>query len=110
MDNLPIIQKKYFRICNKSKFTDRISIKHLHSKKKLLRLEQRRQKQLLMLMYIYSKHNNEQYVGGRQTHSANKFMLKIETKIETKYENSPFYRGTELWNKLQRDTQFSDNV
>ena len=63
---------------------------------------------LLMLMCIYSKHDNVHYVGECPTCSANKFTCKTEYKLGTKYVNSPFYRGPKLWNKLTREVQCSE--
>ena len=37
--------------------------------------------------------------------NANKFIFKTDFKIGSKCENSPFYKGTKLWNVLNRDTQ-----
>ena len=88
---------------------DRVSIDKLHKKSKLLALEQRREKQLLLLMYTYSKEDNVQAINERNTRSANEFIFRTESKIGTKYENSPFYVGTKLWNILSRDVQFADN-
>ena len=39
-----------------------------------------------------------------------KFVFKTETRIGSKDENSQFYKGTVLWNKLPKDTQFSANL
>ena len=103
------MQNDILRIGNKSKLSERISIEHLHIKSKLLSLEQRREKQLLMLMYIHSKNINVRKIPGRETRNANKFTFKSAPKIGTKYGNSPFYRGTILWNKLERDVQLSEN-
>ena len=107
--DLQVMQNDILKICNKSKLSDRISIEHLQIKSKLLSLEQRREKQLLMLMYIHSKNNNVRKIPGRETRNANKFTFKTAPKIGTKYGNSPFYRGTILWNKLERDVQLSEN-
>ena len=62
-----------------------------------------------MLMYIYSLNDNVRYIGERQTRQADNVVFKTETKIGTKYKNSPFYRGTKLWSGLSRDVQFSEN-
>ena len=75
---------------NKTRLSDRVLIDLLHKKAKLLSLEQRGQKQLLTLMYIYSKNDNIRYVPARATA---KFIFKIESKIGTKYEHSPYYMG-----------------
>ena len=32
-----------------------------------------------------------------------------QSKIGTKYENSPFYMGTKLWNDLTREVQYAEN-
>ena len=105
-NELQIIQNDILRICNMSKLSDRISLELLHKKAKLLSLEQRRQKQLLILMYIYSKAENVQYIPKRST---DKFVFKTETNIGTKYEKSGFYQGTKLWNNLSREIQESED-
>ena len=45
----------------------------------------------------------------RHTRATDKFIFKVESKIGTKYEHSPYYKGTKLWNDLPRDVQFADN-
>ena len=60
-------------------------------------------------MYIYSAKDNVQHIGARNTRNARKFVFKVEAKIGTKYGNSPFFRGTTLWNKLTRDMQYSED-
>ena len=107
--DLQVMQNDILRICNKSKLSDRIEIEALHKKGRLLSLEQRRERQLLTLMYNYSKNNNVRKIGVRETRGANKFVFRTDSKIGTKYMNSPFYRGTKLWNKLNQDIQFSEN-
>ena len=103
------MQNDVLRICNNSKLADRISIEFLHKKANLLSLEQRREKQVLMLMYLYSQKDNVRKICARETRSTNKCIFKTDTKVGTKYENSPFYRGTKLWNILIRDVQFAEN-
>ena len=39
-----------------------------------------------------------------------KNVFKTDTKIGKKYEKSPYYLGTKLWDNLPKETQFSDNV
>ena len=36
--------------------------------------------------------------------------IVFKTRIGTNYDNSPFYRGTKLWNKLSLNLQFSDDI
>ena len=59
---------------------------------------------------FWKEHNDHvQLIPARNTRNANKFVFKTETKIRTKYENSPFYKGTKLWNELTHDIQSADN-
>ena len=61
-------------------------------------------------MYHCSKCENVRYIGERVTRANQSFVFKTETRIGSKYENSPFYRGTVFWNKLPKDTQFSEEL
>ena len=61
-----------------------MSVDLKHSKVKLLSLEQRREKQLLSLMHVYSKQIRVKDIPLRFTCSDSKFMFKIDsTKEET---------------------------
>ena len=83
------------------KLRDRISIVQMHRRAKLLSLEQRRQKQLLNLMFIYKlRHVNIRRVHGRNTRAANVNSFTRERYHNNKYKNSPFYKGALLWDKL----------
>ena len=44
------------------------------------------------------------------TRSQQKYVFKVDAKIGNKYERSPYYVGTRLWNKLSKDIQFAENV
>ena len=109
-NDLQIAQNDILRICNNSRLVDRVSIPKLHKKAHLLSLKQRWEKQLLSLMYIYSTKENVRLVRDRVTRNIDKFVFKTETRIGTKYENSPFYRGTILWNSLSKELQFADDI
>ena len=58
----------------------------------------------------------EKYKGNARaatnvnTRSQTKFVFKTETKIGKKYEKSPFYLGTRLWNALDKETQKCDSI
>ena len=41
----------------------------------------------------------------KEVQSCFKYVFKVETKIGTKYSNSPYYKGTLLWDKLDKETQ-----
>ena len=99
-----IMQNDILRICENKKLEDRISIEDLHKKAKILSLEQRRAKQLLILMYKLSKNDENRAIANHITRKHTKYVFKVETKIGTKYSNSPYYKGTLLWEKLDTET------
>ena len=61
-------------------------------------------------MYKLSKNVENRKIGNRNTRQNNKYVFKIDTKIGTKYAMSPFYKGTKLWDTLNQEIQFSDNI
>ena len=67
-------------------------------------------KQLLWLMYIDSKNVNNRKICERDLRSAQKYIFKVDRKIGTKYQRSPFYVGTLLWNNLNATTQFARDI
>ena len=103
--DLQKLQNDMLRICYKSKIADRVSIELLHEKCKILSLEQRMRKLILWLMYILSKDVNFLRIPPRETRNASKSVFKLPTRITPKYERSPFYIGTKLWDELPIDVQ-----
>ena len=67
-------------------------------------------KQLLWLMYLMSKDEEFLHIPARNTRNADKIMFKIPTRITPKFERSPFYIGSKLWEELSRDTQSVQSV
>ena len=49
-------------------------------------------------------------IDARQTRNNDKFVFKTDNKIGTKYSKSPYYKGSKLWDKLTKETQFSESV
>ena len=75
----------------------------MHRRSNLLSLEQRRQKQLLCLMFIYkNRHDNVRRLHDRNTRAANVYSFTRERYHNVKYKNSPFFKGTLLWDTLLR--------
>ena len=74
-----MIPTKILPICYNSRLSDRVSIQKLHKKAHLLSLEQRWGKQLLSLMYIYSKQENVRLIRESVTRANEKFVFKTET-------------------------------
>ena len=104
------LQNDILRICDKSRIADKVSIEKLHAKCKILSLEQRMRKQLLWLMYLLSKDASLISVPVRETRNAVKIVFKVPTRINPKYEKSPFYIGTKLWNDLSKEVQSTNSV
>ena len=90
---------------------DRVSIEHMHRRASLLSLEQRRQKQLLCLMYIYkSRHGNIRRVHGRNTKAALNYSFVRERYNNVKYKIGPYYKGSILWDDLPVETRRCDTM
>ena len=104
------LQNNALRVCKKYYLLDMIRIDILHNECRILGLEQRRRKQLLRLMYLHSKDDNNLKVPVRLTRAMTKVYFKTATKCTTKYLNSPFYKGTLFWNQLSSVEQHTDNV
>ena len=92
------------------KLNDHVSIKELHKKSKMLSLEQRMRKQLLWLMYIDSLDVNNRKPNNRVLRNNDKYIFKVDSKIGTKYQNSPYFKGTLLWNELPASTQSINDI
>ena len=60
---------------------DKVSIPKIHNSVRLLSLEQRRQKQLLIVMIIHTKKGKSRSVTNINTRSQTKNVFKTETKI-----------------------------
>ena len=99
--DLQTLQNDALRVCFNVRLRDRVSIVQMHSRAKLLSLEQRRQLQLLNLMFIYkNRHRDIRRIHGRNTRAANVYSFTRERYHNNKYKNSPFYKGALLWDTL----------
>ena len=85
-----------------------ISVRELHSLANLLTLEQRREKQLLCLMYDISR--KEEYIKPNliRTRQAAKVTLVSEIVRCGIYAKSPYIVGCALWNELDVNVQKLD--
>ena len=108
--DLQKIQNDILRICFRAKLNDHVSIQELHRKSKLISLEQRMRKQLLWLMYVDSRDENNRKIYNRVLRNNDKYIFKVDRKIGTKYQHSPYYKGTLLWNVLPASTQTINDV
>ena len=101
------LQNHALRICYNVRLRDKVSIVHMHARAGLLSLEQRRQKQLLSLMFIYKQRCDVARVHGRMTRAAQHFAFARERYQCIKYKNSPYYKGALLWDSLPIETRNS---
>ena len=78
-----------------------VSIVNLHERAKL-------SSQLFILYFLLYKKNRDRHVTRVYTRSQQKYVFKTDTKFGKKYEHSPYYIGTGLWNKLSKDIGIQD--
>ena len=90
------VQNDALRYCKGIHLLDKISIEKIHNSVKLLSLEQRRQKQLLNIMFIQSIKGKSRAVINVNTRSQAKYVFKVDTNMGTKYKKLPYYLGTIL--------------
>ena len=90
--------------------SDHISVMRLHNEMKLLSLEYRRHMQLLKLLFHRSKKPVYLKTPVRNTRANTKVKVDVMSRTTTKYLNSPFLRGTVLWDNLSVESHKSRNV
>ena len=61
--------------------------------------------QLLKLMFVRSKKVECLKIPARLLRGNSKVKFKLMSRCSTKYMNSPLYRGSELWDKLEECIQ-----
>ena len=108
--DLQVIQNDVLRFCENKQLKDRVSIELLHENAHLVSLEQRRVRQLLIMMFKLSRNPDNIVVPNRNTRQYQKRVFCTENKIGTKYACSPYYKGTKLWNELNKTEQDIDNM
>ena len=96
------IQNSCIRSCLLYNRIEHITIERLHHEMKLVSLEQRRQVQCLTLMYRLSK--KEGYIKRTDVNTRGnvKIKFKLMTRCSSKYMGSPLFRGSQLWDKLEK--------
>ena len=91
------MQNNALRTCFNVRLRDKISIERMHSRANLLSLDQRGQKQILFLLFIYkNRHDDDRRVHARNTRAANVYSFVREVYHNVKYKNSPYYKGSLL--------------
>ena len=108
--DLQVLQNDALRTCFNVKRRDKLSVARMHKQAKLLSLEQRRSLQLLQLMYLHRNNMENLRVMNRNTRAAQRDHFNLERYNNIKYKNSPYYKGSELWDLLPLDIIQSDSV
>ena len=103
--DLQVIQNDALRFCKNIRMLDKVSIPKIHDSISLLSLEQRQQKQLMNIMHGQALKGNERVVTNVNTRRQVKYVCKTETKMGRKYQHSPFFLGTQLWDSLDKETR-----
>ena len=75
----------------------------MHNRSHLLSLEQRRAIQLLCFMYMHKQHPNNLKVPVKNTCAPDRDEFNVERFKNSKYKNSPFLKGAEIWKSLLID-------
>ena len=106
LSRLQKIQNRGLRIvyCN---VNPKLDEEGLHNRANLTKLQQRRTLHLLSLMYKRSK--LDLYLDKRDipTRQFDKVKFKVINPVVKKAFKSPNYLGSQLWDKLPRDTQLA---
>ena len=109
-EDLQTLQNNVLRTCLRYKLLDRVSEVILHREGRIQSLEQRRNMQLLKLIYHQSKNPSNIKAPTRPTRAGEKIVFNIPTRCTTKYLNSPYYLGTQIWDNLPVDTQRMNSI
>ena len=92
---------------------NRKTLDDLYSRYNLTSLYQRRVEHLLLFMYKISKDATKNIEFQRpkiELRSKNKVKFKFKFTNITKVQNSPFYRGTFLWDQLPNELQLEPKI
>ena len=107
--DLQICQNDALRICTKQKLSEHVRIEDIHSRCKIISLEQRRRNQLLLLMYKKSRDLSLHKVFQRNTRQSTRMAFKTANYQGTLYKRSPYFVGSKLWDSLpQHDIEVPD--
>ena len=109
-NDLQILQNDALRTGFNIKRRDRMSIRNMHREASLLSLDQRRKFQLLALMFIHKTNHNVRRPFNRATRGADRFQFYLERYNNVKYKNSPYYKGSLLWDALPLTTIDCDTL
>ena len=99
------LQNRALRMCFDIYNPVEISIKDLHSRAKVCQLKERRDLNLLCILYEMKQLHLYERVGDRATRQGDKYVFKTDIAIVGPYARSPYYLGSKLWNSLPINIQ-----
>ena len=102
---LQVMQNDALRFCKGVQLLDKVAVKKIHDSINLLILEQRRQKQLLSIMFNQARKGRSRQKTNVNTRRQTKYVFKVETKMGGKYQKSHFFLGTRLWDTIDKESQ-----
>ena len=106
-----MLQNKALRICYNVRLRDMVSLEYMHTRANLRSLDQRRQKQVLFLLFIYkNRHVDAHRIYARNTRAADVYSSVRERYHNVKYKNSPYYKGSLSWETLPVVTRCCQNI
>ena len=108
--DLQVLQNHALRICYNVRLRDRMSTRLMHNRANLLSRDQRRRKQLLCLMFIHKERHDVARIYQRCTRAAGVFAFVRERYNCIKYKNSPYYKGSVIWDTLPINVRNSMNL
>ena len=97
---LQVIQNDCLRICVRARDVREVSIDELHVECEIDKLETRRNKFLLALMYQRSQNEQNTVLPVRELRSSSSIKLKVSRPKCELYRRSPLFRGASLWDGL----------
>ena len=103
--DLQVMQNDALRFCKGIQLLDKVSIAKIHDSIHLLSLEQRGQKQLLNIMFIQARKGRSREIINVNTRRQQKYVFKLESKMGGKYQKSPYFLGTRLWDNIDKESQ-----
>ena len=106
IEKLQKLQNKALRLCYGIVDPRTISVNALHTQSNLRNLSQRREQQLLCIMYDVTR-NHPEFIKPNQvnTRQADKIILSTKVATCSVYACSPYVTGCNLWNNLDAAVQ-----
>ena len=105
---LQVLQNDALRIAERTRDPRDADVNDLHELHELEFLQPRRDRQLLSLMYDYSKDENNVIIPVRALRGNIMVQLKTSRLHKDIYSKSPLYRGRLLWDLLTHDQQHEE--